>query len=95
MDLPEPLPELVDRLGEALVRALATDPAARALAAQIQSLGFDVGLMLEATIALRPRVEAPEPPEPSEPSEPSEPEASPMWSPEDRAFLKSFKIALD
>jgi len=85
MDMPEPLRELVDQLGEALVRALATDPASRELVGRIQGEGYDVGLMLEATVALHKREEAPA----------SEPDAPAVWSPEDRAFLKSFKIALD
>lgn len=89
MDMPEPLRELVDQLGEALVRALATDPASRELVGRIQAQGFDVGLMLEATVALHKREE------PGAEAGASEPDGPAVWSPEDRAFLKSFKIALD
>lgn len=90
MDMPEPLRELVDQLGEALVRALATDPASRELVGRIQGEGYDVGLMLEATVALHKREE-----EPGPEAAASEPDGPAVWSPEDRAFLKSFKIALD
>ena len=59
MDIPEHLHELVDQLGQALVQALATDPASRALARQIQGEGFEVMLLLEATVALHKRDEPP------------------------------------
>jgi len=55
MEIPEHLRELVDQLGHALVQALATDPASRALAREIQGKGFEVTLMLEATVALHKR----------------------------------------
>lgn len=55
MEIPEHLRELVDQLGQALVQALATDPASRALARKIQGEGFEVTLMLEATVALHKR----------------------------------------
>jgi len=55
MEIPEHLRELVDQLGQALVQALATDPASRALAREIQGEGFEVTLMLEATVALHKR----------------------------------------
>lgn len=90
MDMPEPLRELVDQLGEALVRALATDAASRELVGQIQAQGFEVGLMLEATVALHKLED-----EGHAEELPVEPDAPAAWSPEDRAFLKSFKIALD
>jgi hypothetical protein len=55
MEIPEHLRELVDQLGQALVQALATDPASRALARRIQAEGYEVTLMLEATVALHKR----------------------------------------
>lgn len=109
MKIPEHLHELVDQLGQALVQALVVDPATRALAREIQGEGFEVTLLLEATVALRKR-EAAEGAEPTEdlvnpnpileilPEAPlvAEPErpASP-WSKEDRDFLRTFKISLD
>ncbi len=109
MEIPEHLHELVDRLGHALVQALAADPASRALAREIQGEGFEVTLLLEATVALHKREETSETPEEEalqsrdesrfasmESTFPSEAErTSPQWSEEDRAFLRTFKIALD
>lgn len=57
MEIPEHLRGLVDQLGQALVQALALDPASRALAREIQGEGFEVTLMLEATVALHKRPE--------------------------------------
>ncbi len=103
MEIPEHLRELIDRLGQALVEALATDDQCRDLARQIQSDGYDIGLMVEATLALHRREEG-------EASTPGESEQSeiisllrlepadhegPRWSDDDRAFLKKFKISLD
>lgn len=95
MELPEPIQELVARLGEALVQALAQDPQSREIARQIQEAGFDTAVMVEATIALHQReAEAGEGARPR--PEPSpEPERPTAWSEEDRAFLKTFKISLD
>ncbi len=110
MEIPEHLRDLVDRLGQALVQALATDPASRALAREIQAEGFEVTLMLEATVALHKRDSAEEgeagpEEEESETEEETrplpearrpEPERGPSpWSEEDRAFLRTFKISLD
>ncbi len=58
MEIPEHLHELVDQLGQALVQALATDPTSRSLAREIQGEGFEVTLLLEATVALHKREEA-------------------------------------
>lgn len=109
MEIPEHLHELVDRLGHALVQALAADPASRALAREIQGEGFEVTLLLEATVALHKRDENLESPEEEVlesgngprfasvestlSSEAERPTA--QWSEEDRAFLRTFKIALD
>jgi hypothetical protein len=110
MEIPEHLRELVDQLGHALVQALATDPASRTLARRIQGEGFEVTLMLEATVALHKREQAsqddsmedhgdrpllPEAfPEERSPALELEPATS-QWSEEDRAFLRTFKISLD
>ena len=55
MEIPEKLREIVDRLGVALVRALANDESSRALVQEVQAFGFDMALMLEATVALHKR----------------------------------------
>lgn len=100
MELPEPIQELVARLGEAIVQALARDAESRELARQIQEAGFDTALMVEATIALHQR-EAGDPAEPTrlrtqvQATTESDNEGLAQWSEEDRAFLKTFKISLD
>jgi len=58
MDAPEmseKVRELIDQLGRAFVQAIVTDEAGQDLLRQIQETGFDVGLMLEATVALHPK----------------------------------------
>ena len=89
MEIPKHLQDLVDRLGHALVQALANDPASRELARDIQVEGYDIALMLEATVALHKR-------------EVREPLAGgPLaaaredFSEADKALLRTFKIALD
>jgi len=108
MEMPEDLRELVDRLGQALVQALAADPQCRDLARQIQATGYDIGLLIEATVALHRREESEggeaskeEVPEPvwfssTEPRQvlPDTTEES-LWSEDDKAFLRTFKISLD
>jgi hypothetical protein len=99
MEIPENLREIVDRLGVALVKALANDASSRALVQEIQSYGFDMALMLEATVALHRREEA-EPGGDGPEAEPAEggftlDQGGTQWSEEDKAFLKTFKIALE
>lgn len=104
MEIPEHLREIVDRLGVALVKALANDEHSRALVQEIQSYGFDMALMLEATVALHKREpEADADGDAEETEESAESEGSftldqggaSEWSAEDRAFLKTFKISLE
>ena len=102
MEIPEQLREIVDRLGVALVKALANDEQSRALVQEIQAYGFDMALMLEATVALHKREpEAESEPETGEENELDEGgytldgSGTTQWSAEDRAFLKTFKIALE
>ncbi len=93
MEIPENLREIVDRLGVALVKALANDAHSRALVQEIQAYGFDMALMLEATVALHKRDDG-------EGGEAEDPGSAPdraegEWSEEDKAFLKTFKISLE
>ena len=97
MEIPRHLQDLVDRLGQALVQALANDAASRELAKKIQTEGFDIALMLEATVALRRREEGAGVPEGllfPQARQDGEEENEP-FSEEDRAFLRTFKIALE
>lgn len=80
MDIPEHLRHLVDALGEALVSALVSDPQSRELALELQREGYELTLSLEATPTTRP----------DGPSAPSQ-----GWSEEDKALLKTFRIALE
>ena len=96
MEIPENLREIVDRLGVALVKALANDASSRALVQEIQAYGFDMALMLEATVALHKRDEG-------EAASAAAGEDAGFaldhgegeWSEEDKAFLKTFKISLE
>jgi hypothetical protein len=79
MDIPEHLRHLVDALGEALVAALVNDPRSRDLVLELQREGYELTLSLEAAPAPRPE----------------EPSMAESWSEEDKAFLKTFRIALE
>jgi hypothetical protein len=52
METPKEVRSLVDQLGQALVQAIISDSAGKDLIKQIQQTGFEVGIMLEATVAL-------------------------------------------
>jgi len=98
MEIPENLREIVDRLGVALVKALANDESSRALVQEIQAYGFDMALMLEATVALHKRDDPEAEPEGFEglgPDAGFTPDRRGQWSEEDKAFLKTFKISLE
>ena len=82
----------------ALVKALANDESSRALVQEIQSYGFDMALMLEATVALhkaraRRRSDGFDGPGEGGGFAP-DPDRG-QWSEEDKAFLKTFKISLE
>jgi len=80
MDIPDHLRHMVDELGEALVAALVNDPRCRDLALDLQRAGFDLTLSLEAS---------PIPPDLENAADLA------AWSEDDRAFLKTFRIALE
>jgi hypothetical protein len=81
MDLPEEIQKLVSELGDSLLNSLAEDPACRDLALRIQEHGYDLCLVLEATLATR--------------EEEAEAVPSGSWSDEDARVLQDFRIALD
>jgi hypothetical protein len=96
MEIPENLREIVDRLGVALVKALANDESSRALVQEIQAYGFDMALMLEATVALHKRNDDESEGEvPNLDGEFTLDHGQGQWSEEDKAFLKTFKISLE
>jgi len=86
MRIPENLKEIVDRLGEAMVQALAKDEETRALAREIQAKGFDLALVLEATVALHRHEESEDGPE--------EEKVGTQWSEADKDFLHTFRISM-
>jgi hypothetical protein len=56
-EVPGKVRELIDQLGRAFVDAIMADEAGHGLLQQIQESGFEVGIMLEATVALHPKPE--------------------------------------
>lgn len=104
MEIPERVHELVERLGHALVQALATDTACRQMTQAIQDEGFEVAVMMEATLALRRREPNDAPASGAEGPEVTILDAAKLrelqrpraeWSEEDKAFLRTFRISLD
>lgn len=89
MELPERVRQLVSELGDAMAKALATDPRGREITAEIQAQGFDLVLGVEVALALRERGT------PEAARAPTAPAEDPAWSESDKAFLKTFRIALD
>jgi hypothetical protein len=99
METPEEIRSLIDRLGQALVHAIMTDESGKVLIQQIQETGFDVGVLLEATVALHPKNndesgdsnECPF----SWPASEAPDAKSIEWSDEDKALMCNFRISLD
>jgi len=104
MEIPGEIRSLVDKLGQAMVRAVMTDEVGRDLIQQIQETGFDVGVLLEASVALHPKDSE----DCSEPCEMTsamgehtqESDHDPRntnfeWSEQDKALMCSFRIALE
>jgi hypothetical protein len=86
MEIPDDIHALVDRLGEAMVEALVNDPRSRELAARLQEKGYDLALVIEATVALTLRR-----PDGAD----GEAAAEEDFSEDDKAFLRKFKISLE
>ncbi len=95
MKIPENLKEIVDRLGSAMVQALAKDEETRALARAIQDKGFDIALVLEATVALHRREDEDEDTAPGFTLASDEAgDGDGQWSEADKAFLRTFRISM-
>lgn len=84
MEIPEEVQKLVDELGETVVASLLSDARTRAITQEIQELGFNLALAVEASISLTPREE-----------EQGDLRDLEDWSEEDRAFLQTFHIKLN
>jgi len=105
MKIPSEIRNLVDQLGQAMVRAVMADEVGRELIHQIQETGFDVGVLLEASVALHPKEEPDNFNESLEKTsvmanphqeaahEPSN--ANYEWSEQDKALMCSFRISLE
>jgi len=104
MKIPVEIRNLVDKLGQAMVRAVMADEVGRELIQQIQETGFDVGVLLEASVALHPK----ESDDSNESGEnisimddlPQEAAHEPSdtnyeWSEQDKALMCSFRISLE
>jgi hypothetical protein len=102
-EVPREVKELVDQLGQMFVQALVSDEASRDVLKRIQERGFEVGILVEATVALHCKGHGDEgggAPE-EDPQEifrnimEKTGKAEPEWSEEDRAMLCNFRISLD
>jgi hypothetical protein len=89
MKMPDDIHALVDQLGEAMVEALVNDLRSRELAAKLQEQGYDLALVIEATVALTLRKK-----EGEEGGDEGATESL-GFSEDDKAFLRKFKIRLD
>lgn len=89
MKIPDDIHALVDQLGEAMVEALVSDPRSRELASKLQEKGYDLALVIEATVALTLRRQAPS----EDGGDSAEEELD--FSDDDKAFLRKFKISLE
>ena len=86
MSAPEHLHHLVSDLGDSLVQALATDDHCRELASQIQTKGYALVLILEAS---------PTQPAPQSDAQAVHSPGEPPFSEDDRRLMQSFKIRMD
>jgi hypothetical protein len=100
-EVPREVKELVDRLGQMFVQALVTDEGGRDVLKQIQEHGFEVGILVEATVALHSRrSDAQDDAETQDflrglLGKAERSETGFDWSEEDRAMLCNFRISLD
>jgi hypothetical protein len=104
-EVPREVRELVDQLGQMFVQALVTDEASKDVLKQIQEHGFEVGIMVEATVALHSKhgedgagddAEGVSGlPEAIRGLLEGHEKAEFEWSDEDRAMLCNFRISLD
>jgi len=83
---------LIQKLGEAIHESVSESEDIAGVVKNIREQGFDVLLMLEATIGLN-EVEA-EAPESAETTEPADEDANGPFTRNDLTFLKSLRISL-
>jgi len=88
------LRELIQQLGEAIHESVIESEQIAGVVQDIRKHGFDVLLMLEATIGLN-EVSAKETEDPSAGSEQEEGEADGPFTPNDLHFLRSLRISIE
>ena len=84
----------IKELGEAINETLANSEQIADIIARIKSEGYDVFLVLEATVGLNKRDEAGNPAVEAE-AEPTGPAPEFAVNPQDLRFLKSLRISVD
>jgi len=104
-EVPREVKELVDQLGQMFVQALVTDEASKDVLKEIQEHGFEVGILVEATVALHSKFhdddvavhldEDLELPDIIRNLLEKTEKKDFEWSEEDRAMLCNFRISLD
>lgn len=89
------LKDLMQELGNAINESLSDSERIAAAIGQIKSSGYDVFLVLEATIGFNKREEDRDPDELQEMPSSFEATSTVKWSNQDTKFLKALKISLD
>jgi len=85
------LENLMRQLGEAINESISSSAQVADVIARVKSGGYDVFVVLEATVGFNQRDEhAPAVPTPARPGEPD-----PHFSVQDARFLKSLRISID
>jgi hypothetical protein len=103
--LDDRLKELMQELGNAINETLSDSDRIAAAIGEIKRSGYDVFLVLEATIGFNKREEGADEDEPVEakfetefdesPKSPLEHKARLKWTSQDQKFLRALKIAID
>lgn len=99
----ERLKALMQELGNAINESLSESEQIAAAIAEIRRAGYDVFLILEATIGFNRRDQAPEDRTPASTennherrrAKDSEPRTKIKWTSQDQKFLRALKIAID
>jgi hypothetical protein len=94
-DLDERLKELMQELGNAINESLSESERIAAAIGEIKRAGYDVFLVLEATIGFNKRDEDEDEEERSGPPAHFESTGKVKWTSQDHKFLKALKIATD
>jgi hypothetical protein len=85
----------MQELGNAINESLSDSERIAAAIGEIKSAGYDVFLVLEATIGFNKRDESDGDDETSEPLTHFEPAGKLQWTSQDHKFLRALKIAVD